>query len=244
VQKDEEYGGDVKNTEEKEEEIIIRPTPHAATPTLETIADAPTILLSVNAYRETSYIIEACDDNEVGWLGTVKEIKDKTYLIENVFLFEQKVSSYFCEFDQKGLGRFYTKMIKGGNKSLVSSILFWGHLHPGNMTDPSVQDDDQMDLFAHNTFFIRGIFTRLGKCVFTFFDYKRGLKIIDCPWNFYVEEDEARCLEIQKEMKAMVHVENVQVRKKSTFGDNWNFLTHRDSPGRLWSSEEVQPGPT
>ncbi len=153
----------------------------------------PTIALSLPAYIDTNHIIAAAGSDEIGWLGSVKKNGD-TYLIEQVFLFRQEVSGGHCEFDAASLGRFYAEMLKAdpANKSLLNRILFWGHLHPGDMTEPSGQDDNQMDSFAHNPYFIRGIFTRGGKVVFTFFDYGNKLKIVDCPWELAVPDDDRR----------------------------------------------------
>ncbi len=175
----------------------VRPlAPHEANSQIEVLGAGviiPTILLSFRAYSDTHYIIESAGHNEVGWLGTVQKLEEDRYLIDRVFLFNQDVSGAHCEFDQEDIGKFYHEMLKDPvNKPILSSILFWGHLHPGNMTEPSGQDEEQMELFAHNPFFIRGIFTRPGKCVFTFFDYARGVKITDCPWQLHLEDEERK----------------------------------------------------
>ena len=192
------------------EEPVKPLIPHKAAPQVEVLRKetvAPTILLSLEAYTDTHYIMESCGDDEVGWLGTVQKLEDGRYLIGKVFLFHQQVSGAHCEFDQKDIGKFYHEMLQRdpANKSVLNSILFWGHLHPGNMTEPSGQDEEQMELFAHNPFFIRGIFTRGGKCVFTFFNYERNVKIVDCPWQLHLADNERRDA-IAREIKEKVKV--------------------------------------
>lgn len=179
------------------EESVKPLVPHEATSRVEVMGEevqVPTILLSLEAYTDTHYIMEASGGDEVGWLGTVQKLDGDRYLIGKVFLFHQQVSGAHCEFDQKDIGRFYADMLKqdSANKLVLNSMLFWGHLHPGDMSEPSGQDEDQMELFAHNPFFIRGIFTRGGKCVFDFFDYERKVKIIDCPWLLHLADDNRR----------------------------------------------------
>lgn len=178
------------------EEPLKPLAPHEAEPKVMVLGDditIPTLLLSLEAYCDTHYIIESSDSNEVGWLGTIQKLDNNQYLIGRVFLFNQEVSGTHCEFDQKNIGKFYSDMLKNtANKALLNSILFWGHLHPGDMTEPSGQDEEQMDLFSHNPFFIRGIFTRRGKCVFTFFDFERKIKIVDCPWQLHLADNERR----------------------------------------------------
>ena len=181
--------------------------PHEAEPRIEVLGEEvpiPTILLSLEAYSDTHYIIESSGNDEVGWLGTVQKLDGNKYLIGKVLLFNQQVSGAHCEFDQKDIGKFYSDMLKDpANKPTLNSILFWGHLHPGDMTEPSGQDEDQMELFAHNPFFIRGIFTRGGKCVFTFFNYERKVMIYDCPWRLHLA-DSARREAIIREIKEKV----------------------------------------
>jgi hypothetical protein len=171
-------------------------------------SEIPTILVSLEAYRDMNYILEESGREEIGWLGSVQETEDGEYLIDNVFLIKQTVSSAHCEFDQNSVSQFYVEMLKTdpANKELLNRILFWGHAHPGSWVGPSLQDEDQMELFAHNKYFIRGIFSRQGNCCFTFFDYERKVKFVDCPWQIQipVNEDEARRKEISKDIKKKV----------------------------------------
>jgi hypothetical protein len=166
--------------------------PHKATPSLELIdgegssQEMPVIQVTMDAYRDTNYIIQEAGNEEVGWLGTVTWLEDENvFQIDSVFLFHQDVGVAHTEIDPEDLARFYMDMLKANpdNKKLLKRLLFWGHLHPGDMTGPSGQDDEQMKEFAHNAFFIRGIFTRNGKSVYTLYDYERGIKIYDVPWE-------------------------------------------------------------
>ncbi|MDP3985253.1 MAG: hypothetical protein Q8P82_00680 [bacterium] len=160
-------------------------SPHGADPSIELIEPViPRIILGFEAFRDTNLIIEASPVHEVGWLGTVEKLDSSIYRINEVFILAQEVSGTHCEFTPTGLAEFYQGFAATveGRKQL-GSLLFWGHLHPGNMVDPSGQDEEQMVQFNHNECFIRGIFTRNGQCKFTFFDYKRGIKIVDCPWT-------------------------------------------------------------
>ena len=77
-------------------------------------------------------------------------------------------------------------------------------MHPGNSTSPSGQDESQMDQFAHNDWFIRGIFGRSGRAEFWFFNYRDGLRWDDCPWQIYFPADEDRKARWRAEVKAKV----------------------------------------
>lgn len=155
---------------------------------------APTIVLSHDAYLDMLCIIQEAGADEIGWMGTVEKISDSKYRIEKIFILEQEVSGSHCEFDHAAFGKLCLKLTDNGRKDreLVEKMMFWGHLHPGDMTEPSGQDDDMLKEFRENDYFIRGIFTRGGKCVFTFVDYKKGFLVYDCPWEGELVDEERK----------------------------------------------------
>jgi hypothetical protein len=180
--------------------------------TVESIIDiddvpVPTILVSTKAYEKMQCIIQECGEDEISWLGTVKPMPDNEFLISDVVLFQQKVSLGSTEFDQGDLGKFYATKLKENpaNKEMLGSLLFWGHVHPDDV-GPSIQDNDQMKLFAHNKFFIRGIFNRSNKAKFDFYDYTKSIKIINCPWKLSIEDTKLK-ESIIKEIKEKVKKE-------------------------------------
>lgn len=169
--------------------------PHRARPTVQPLHPVrpayavPTVLLSYEAYCDTMHLIAAAGIHELAWLGAVKELPGKRYLIERIFLFRQRAGVVECALDTKAIGQFYCEMLRQdrAQAQLLTRLRFWGHLHPIN-TDPSLVDERQMRIFADRPWFIRGIFTRLGQGSFTFFDYRRGVKVVDCPWSIAVED--------------------------------------------------------
>lgn len=207
---------------------VVKPLiPHVAETKIERLggSEIPLILVSVKALRDMNYIMQESGHEEISWLGSVKETESGEYLIEEVFLFKQTVSYAHTEIDQNSVSQFYIDMLKAdpANKDMLNRILFWGHVHPGGWVGPSGQDESQMDLFAHNKYFIRGIFSRKGNCSFTFFDYERKLKIVDCPWQIDVQvaEDGMRRKEIAKEIKKKVSHETGGYKWQGKLGKDW-----------------------
>ncbi len=169
--------------------------------------EAPTIVLSHDAYLDMQGIVQEAGNDEIGWMGTVEKIDATKYRIEKIFILEQEVSGSHCEFDTSAYGKLCYKLTNGGkdNRGIVEKMLFWGHLHPGDMTEPSGQDDEMLKEFKENNFFLRGIFTRGGKCVFTFVDYKKGFLVYDCPWEAEIVDSERQKRirgEIQKKVSS------------------------------------------
>lgn len=194
----------------------------------------PTILLTDKCWKKIFNIIKAAGEYEVGFLGTVEDLKNYRYLISDVFVFKQSVSAVECDFDASDLGAFYKEMLaEKGGKDILNKMMFWGHLHPHNDTGPSMQDDEQMDLFSHNDYFIRGIFTQTGAADFDFYDYKSKVKILKCPWTLHIEENKEEFNEIKKEVSKKSKVQKFKQFKSHKYsysptGPFYNFDTQRE----------------
>lgn len=150
----------------------------------------PKIFITPDAYADMLAIAENSGSDEVGWLGTVTEL-GCAYLIDGIFLPAQSVHGATCELTEDGIGELFTELATS-DFAACERMLFWGHIHPGNGTSPSGQDETQMNQFAHNDWFIRGIFGRSGRAEFTFFDFKNGVRWNDVPWAVYCPVDEER----------------------------------------------------
>ncbi len=151
----------------------------------------PKILITPDAYADMLAITENAGADEIGWLGTVTELGSGRYLIDGIYMPAQDVHGATCELNEDGLGELFTELAMA-DENACSRMHFWGHVHPGNDTTPSPQDEAQMVSFNHNPWFIRGIFGRNGRAEFTFFDYKRGVRFNDVSWSIHVEPDESR----------------------------------------------------
>ena len=145
---------------------------------------------------------------EVSWFGTVKVTSYGNYLIDEVFLGEQKVSATQTEISTNGLAKIGQNLIDTCPDGVerASRLFFWGHSHVKMGTSPSFQDDKQMDEFRENgcPWFIRGILNKLGRMEFSIFLWEAGVKVTDVPWAVYEHVDESIRAEIEAEFKAKV----------------------------------------
>ena len=142
----------------------------------------PKIYLTPEVYIDTFIIAKNSGEEETGWLGTVKELGNNRYLIDKLFLPKQAVHKTTCELSEEGLGELFTKLAEEDFES-CERMHFWGHVHPTKSTDPSGQDNDQIQEFGKfNSWFIRGIFNFNMKAEFDFFDFEKKLYWKDVPW--------------------------------------------------------------
>lgn len=164
----------------------------------------PRIRITQQAYMDMYYIAANSGHNEIGWLGTVKK-NGNTYTIEEVILFKQEVSVVETSLSPQDIAQVATDFIDAGEIDKVNELKFWGHVHPANSTAPSGQDEDQMNVLSNgNDWFIRGIFGREGRAEFTFFDWERGVRFNDVPWEMIILKDEDRENELASQVEAKV----------------------------------------
>lgn len=170
--------------------------------------DVPTIVLTDQSYMDMFYITSQCGNDEISWLGSVDKLNN-TYIINNIYLLEQKVTSTSTEISEVSLVKLVTDLLKKGMMKEVNSLRFWGHLHPGNSTSPSGTDNAQMGIFRKNCndFFIRGILGRNGRMEFSVFDYVKGLVFDDVEWSTQKISDVTRKNEIKKAIEEKVKKE-------------------------------------
>jgi hypothetical protein len=164
---------------------------------------APKIMVAPDAYADMLAIAELSGSDEIGWLGTVQNLGNSTFLIDKVFMVKQEVDGTATRMDEDGLAELFTELAVT-DFAACEKMLFWGHVHPGNSTTPSPQDESQMDQFKHNDWFIRGIFGRSGRAEFTLFDYKNGVRWNDCPWQLHCLVSESRKERWQAEVREKV----------------------------------------
>jgi len=167
--------------------------------------EIPKILISKKAYHKMWHYVDLADD-EVGWLGTVERLK-KSFLIKDVYLLKQEVSSAQTVITIDGLSEFGEEILKlPDGIEIYNNIRFWGHSHVNMETGPSGQDEDQMEIFeqSDHPYFIRGILNKRGRMEFTVFFYENGLKIIDPEWCVYDPVDNSMRGLIEKEFKDKV----------------------------------------
>ncbi len=159
--------------------------PHRSSPRAELLIKSPRVLITPDAYKRMCLYIEIAP-KEVGWLGTVKRLGNGDFLIEEVFLVEQEVTGVETELSVEGREKLVLELLEGGDAGLDKSntLHFWGHSHVRMSTGPSGTDENTMVQFGTegHPYYIRGIFTKLGRGEFTLYLYDKGYRVLDAPW--------------------------------------------------------------
>lgn len=167
--------------------------PHSFTPRIRYLPgsepEVPKVILTREAYARMFLYVQIARQ-EVGWLGTVKQLPNGDFRIEKVMLLKQEVTGVETELSNDGLGELAMELLSRGDEGVEdwNNMRFWGHSHVHMHTSPSGTDEHTMLKFqnAGHPWFIRGIFNKDGRAEFTIFLYEQGLKIEDARWE--VEE--------------------------------------------------------
>lgn len=184
----------------------------------------PSILISEQAINEM-YIYTKEVSDEVGWLGTVEQLTDGTYYIGKTFLFDQEVHGTTTEITPEGLSSFGEELLKQPDGvEIWNSLRMWGHSHVNMATNPSGQDDKQMEDFANigHDYFIRLITNKSGSLRLDFYDYKAGLTFLDVPYgieisvNPEVQKIDMQLGLIQEKMKQLENEMQLLINKDVT----------------------------
>lgn len=186
--------------------------PHDFSPGI-TLADGiPQIRVSFEAYKKMWLYVCASGDDEISWLGTVRQ-EENEFFIDDVWLVEQRVTSVESEITPAGLHALAKDLLaqKNGEENW-NRMRFWGHYHPFNNAEPSSQDETQLREFLESghEFFIRGICCRGGQIQFTVYLIQKGLIITDAPWSLDMDlgdEDLRRAVAEEVEQKVRKRAE-------------------------------------
>ncbi len=129
---------------------------------------SPNVWYTNRAFQKMQTAIIMCQD-EVGWLGTVDEVKGG-YLITDIFVPKQTVHGTETEILPEDLANIVSEIDE------PEKLLFWGHSHVNMSVSPSVQDEAQTEEYLDDVdFFIRGIYNKKGASKVDVFDTRTEL---------------------------------------------------------------------
>lgn len=180
----------------------------------------PQVGITSVALNKMYLYIQECNE-EVGWLGTVEKLQSgKHFIIHDVFLFDQNVSSVTTEITPEGLATFAEEILQRPDGMEVwNSMKVWGHSHVNMGISPSGQDDKQMLEFSNvgHDYFIRLIGNKKGEMKLDFYDFVTGITYLDIPWErLETQEEETlsdQIFRLQEQLNALVAQESVTLKE-------------------------------
>lgn len=162
---------DLKPTET--ENITVK----SGTPKIDRFVNSPVIYILPEVYHKMMTWTSLLDD-EITGLGTVEELGEGKFLIDSMYLFDQKVSKARCEATgPMSLIDLCERMEKDGKNP--SKMKVWWHSHNTMGVSPSQQDDETGRNYCANGFLISLITNHNGEIYSKMNIYKPLDMIID-----------------------------------------------------------------
>ncbi|MFA6594312.1 MAG: hypothetical protein WCT16_03580 [Candidatus Buchananbacteria bacterium] len=199
--------------------------PHAFENRVTVIGGGEPLIMVTPEVQEEMYHITDQARAEAGWLGTVSELALRTYLIDRIFIFKQRVDGVTNTLTKEGLSATGIEILKEpGGMETWNRIKFWGHNHGTLSTTPSIQDNEQLFTFrkSGHSYFIRGIINREGRMEFSIIYYDQGILIEDVPWQVFNPIGTSRAPAIAKELAEKV----TWIKGRRAFGNSVDMAAY------------------
>lgn len=179
--------------------------------------DHPLIVIKYEALVKMKYYIDNCE-KEIGWLGKSKKTSKNTYLIEDVYLIEQKVSGVTTELDENAMMEFFREIKETHGIAEVQNIRVWGHSHVNMGVYASGQDDETFaEYYGDCNYFIRIIANKKGDMKIDLADKEVGLIYYNLPWSVEYSEELVKIVEqinaLEAELKELRDTANKELEK-------------------------------
>lgn len=134
---------------------------------------APNVYYTKEAWDVIWYLVEVCK-KEVGWLGLVDELSNGDYLITEIFIPKQEVTSVTTEMEPEALAALTMQLLDEGKDP--GKLRYWGHSHVNMSVRPSLTDEEQIDEYLESAdWFIRGIYNKDGDSKVDIYDSRTNL---------------------------------------------------------------------
>jgi hypothetical protein len=122
--------------------------------------ESPTVYFTAVALETIRYIVQECND-EIAWLGLVDELTDGNFLITEIFVPKQEVTSTSVDIAPEAMNVLAHQLIVAGKDP--GKLRYHGHSHVNMQVHPSQTDQDHMrDYLEHPDWFIRSIHNKKG----------------------------------------------------------------------------------
>lgn len=186
---------------------------------------APVVHIQRKALNDMAKLVDLAK-GEVGWMCTVidRGVIDQVphYEIDAVYLFEQRVHGATTEISSASIAEISFKILHEDGydeNKRINRMYCWGHSHVNMETNPSSQDELQMNMFRENGMdvAIRLIANKHGNVRIDVFDYKNAIVFTTCTWDIVEETGLSQNWEAM--MKTMVKQIEPVVTKKGGKGD-------------------------
>lgn len=132
------------------------------------------IYYTSNAFLKMDFLVQKYS-SEVGWHATVSKMDDKTWLVHDVFVYDQVVTGATVNTDDEG----YLKFLASLTEEQANSMFFHGHSHVNMGVFPSSTDMEHRQKLLSTAkadgFWIFQIWNKSGNISTSIYDLKNNI---------------------------------------------------------------------
>ena len=182
----------------------------------------PRVFIDLKAYAKMMIYVRDTS-TEIAWHGTVeRDIKANAYLIKDVFLYPQTISSTTVQTDQDK----YNTWLEQLDDDTFNTMRFQGHSHVNFATTPSGTDTsyykDMLNILPKNDYYIFMILNKTGSM---------SLFIYDLATNIIYETTDIDIIVYDLENKKDIIKSITEEKTKNCTQQTYNYI----SPGKAFS---------
>jgi proteasome lid subunit RPN8/RPN11 len=148
------------------------------------VPQEPTVYYTPEVHQKMHHIVAKCP-KEVGWMGLVKKVTDTSYLIYEIFVPKQEVTSVETEIESDAMAELAMELMEAGHDT--SEMYAWYHSHVNMGVSPSGQDESQVEEFLDSCpVFIRGIINKRGDSKVDVYYPEHGICYTNVPTEVHL----------------------------------------------------------
>lgn len=175
-------------------------------------ADKVSVIFENDAYKKMNALIKETS-KEVGWYGTVERVDIKTFVIKDILVCPQTVTTTTVTTDDTEFSEWQNAL----SDEVFNSMRFYGHSHVKMGVTPSGTDNVFQDDILQNVndFYIFGIFNQYNASWFNIYDVANNIlyEKDDIKYEYYVDPEQEWAKE---QLKKYVKEQNVTYGTKPT----------------------------
>lgn len=141
----------------------------------------PKIIFKYKSLVTMKLIVDKID-KEVGWLGIVEKLGERTYVVGDIHVPKQEANSGTCEITPEGLN----ELVAALPADQTDKVRLWGHSHGSGGVFASGQDETQAMEMLNNCqdYVIRVICNKAHVMSVSFFDYVEKKVYENIQWYY------------------------------------------------------------
>lgn len=200
-----------------------------------TAKQVPSVHFTLEAFMKMQFIVDEAT-SEVGWLGAVRRLSPVEFIVDEIYIVEQKASMAECDLDKDSIADLIEPWLADPDGiDRANAIRLWGHSHVNMGVGPSPTDVTTFkDFYESCDYFIMLIQNKRGEMRVDVTTVDSNLIYHDCPWSVEFPD----MSDIKKQIKAEI---KEKVKPPGAVQTQWDNGWEGYGYGNHWHDQRHTP---